>query len=260
MADVLILCYHAVSERWHAPLSITPRALESQLEFLIRRGYRGATFREAILTPGPKTLAVTFDDGYRSVTELARPILSGLGLPATVFVPTAFAGTPKPTAWPGTDHWLGGEHEHELAPMSWEELRALAGQGWEVGSHTRTHPHLTRLDDAGLHAELEGSRSDCERHLGLPCRSLAYPYGDHDERVVAAAARAGYETAGTLPGRLHAPSPLRWPRVGIYNVDRGLRFRLKILPAARRVRASRAAELAERLRGLPSRFGAGSRD
>lgn len=250
MTDVLVLCYHAVSERWRASRAITPRALESQLEFLVRRGYQGATFHQSIVAPpGPKTLAVTFDDGYRSVTELARPILSRLGLPGTVFVPSAFAGAVWPMAWPGIDKELGGEHEHELALMSWAELRALAGEGWEVGSHTRTHPHLTRLDDAELREELEGSRSDCEGHLGAPCRSLAYPYGDHDERVVRAAGRAGYEAAGTLPGRLHAPSPLRWPRLGVYQVDKGSRFRLKVLPAARRVRASRAAEVAQRLGG-----------
>ena len=248
MTDVLVLCYHAVSERWRAPLAITPQALESQLEFLVRRGYRGATFHQSIVAPpGSKTLAVTFDDGYRSVIELARPILSRLGLPGTVFVPSAFPGAVLPMAWPGIDQWLGGEHEHELALMSWAELRALAEEGWEVGSHTRTHPYLTRLDDEELREELEGSRSDCEGRVGTPCRSLAYPYGDHDERVVRAAGRAGYETAGTLPGRLHAPSPLRWPRLGVYQVDRGSRFRLKVLPAARRVRSSRAAEVAERL-------------
>jgi peptidoglycan/xylan/chitin deacetylase (PgdA/CDA1 family) len=249
--DVLVLCYHAVSDRWRAPLSITPRALESQLEFLIRRGYRGATFRQAVLTPpGPKTLAVTFDDGYRSVKELARPILSRLGLPATVFVPTGFVGRGL-MAWPGIDRWLSGEHEHELALMSWAELRALTEEGWEIGSHTRTHARLTSLDDAELRDELEGSRSDCEAHLGTGCRSLAYPYGEHDERVVRAAGRAGYEAAGTLPGRLHAPTPLRWPRLGVYHVDRGSRFRLKVLPASRWVRASRAADLATRLRGRP---------
>ncbi len=51
MADPLILCYHAVRERWPAPLSVTPRALEDQLELLVRRGYRGATFGEETASP-----------------------------------------------------------------------------------------------------------------------------------------------------------------------------------------------------------------
>ena len=50
-------------------------------------------------------LAVTFDDAYRSVGELAVPVLAELGVPATVFAPTAFVGDPEPRGWEGTDEW-----------------------------------------------------------------------------------------------------------------------------------------------------------
>ena len=76
MPDVLVLCYHAVSESWAAPLSVTPRGFERQLRLLSDRGYRGETFTEAVLAPeGAKTMAVTFDDAYRSVFEVGLPIL-----------------------------------------------------------------------------------------------------------------------------------------------------------------------------------------
>jgi peptidoglycan/xylan/chitin deacetylase (PgdA/CDA1 family) len=120
--------------------------------------------------------------------------------------------------------------------MSWAELRRLADAGWEIGAHTRTHPHLTHVDDARLAEELRGSRADCEARLGVPCHSLAYPFGDVDARVVAATASAGFAAAGALPTRLTRPRPLEWPRVGIYHVDAQWRFRLKAAPAARRVR------------------------
>src|SRR5215210_3808504 len=100
-SDVLILCYHAVSRTWPADLSVTPEQLERQLGRLVARGYRGATFTEALARPvRGKVLAVTFDDAYRSVLERAFPILSDLRLPATVFVPTDFAGTERPMSWP----------------------------------------------------------------------------------------------------------------------------------------------------------------
>lgn len=239
MSDVLVLCYHAISERWPAPLSVTPRQLESQIAFLAARGYRGATFIETVLSPPTaKTVAVTFDDAYRSVIKLALPILSRYGLPATVFVPTRFAGTKAPMAWPGIEDWLGTPYESELTPMSWEELDTLAEEGWEIGSHTRSHPRLTQLSDAALVDELLGSRRDCESGLQRPCKSLAYPYGDEDERVIEAARDAGYSAAGTLPARLTPPRVMRWPRVGIYHVDHRLRFSLKASQAVRRLRAS----------------------
>ena len=235
--DVLVLCYHAVSERWDADLSVTPERLERQLGLLVARGYRGTTLTAAARErPRGKTLVVTFDDAYRSVAELAFGILSRLGLPGTVFAPTAFIGLERPMKWPGIDVWLGGPHESELRPMSWDQLGMLAEHGWEVGSHTRTHPRLIELDDRSLADELEGSRAACEARIGR-CESLAYPYGDHDDRVVEATRRAGYSVACTLPRRLNHTSAMRWPRVGIYYVDDDRRFRLKVSPVVRWLRS-----------------------
>ena len=237
MGDALVLCYHAVSERFPAPLSVAPAALRAHLELLARRGYRGVTFSELVAgPPGGRRVAVTFDDAYASVLTLARPILDRLGMPGTVFVPTAFAGTGEPMAWPGIDRWLGTEHEHELVGMSWDGLRALRDGGWEVGSHTRSHPRLTSLDDEALRGELVGSRRACEEELGEPCRSVAYPYGDVDARVAAAAGEAGYETGAALPARQHRETALRWPRVGVYHADDVRRFRLKVSRAVRALR------------------------
>jgi peptidoglycan/xylan/chitin deacetylase (PgdA/CDA1 family) len=253
VSDLLVLCYHAVSPTWPAALSIEPEPFERQLRGLAKRGYRGATLRDALATPpSTPTVVVTFDDAYRSVLELARPILDRLGMPASVYVPTAWPERGEPMAWPGIDQWLATEHEHELACMSWEELRGLADHGWEVGSHTRSHPRLPELGDVALADELAGSRSDCEAGLGRACHTLAYPYGAVDDRVVAAAERAGYRYAVSLPKRLHPPRPLCWPRVGIYHVDgeADWRWRLKASPLARRARGSRlAGRLLERRTG-----------
>lgn len=246
MSDRLVLCYHAVSASWPAKIAVTPDQLEEQLQRLLLRGYRGATFTEAATAPANgKVLAVTFDDAYRSVLERAFPIMSRLGLPGTVFVPTSFPGSEAAMAWPGIDQWAGGPYASELVPMSWEELRLLADAGWEVGSHTRSHPRLPQLEQRRLVDELEGSKRDCEERLGRACRSLAYPYGDVDARVARAAEAAGYEAAGPmLRGAAilrgsGVPGRVGWPRVGIYLDDTPARFRLKVSPRLRRLRTSR---------------------
>ncbi|MBA3264423.1 MAG: polysaccharide deacetylase family protein, partial [Thermoleophilaceae bacterium] len=189
MAEVLVLCYHAVSERFPAPLSVTPAAFERQLALLVRAGYQGATFEAAAGgPPAPRTVVITFDDAYLSVLRLGKPLLDAVGFPATVYAPTAYLDAPdRPLSWAGIEQWIGGPHEQELLPMAWDQLGELADAGWEIGSHTRTHPHLTTLDDESLRSELVESRATVEQRLGRPCPTLAYPYGDHDERVVAAA-------------------------------------------------------------------------
>jgi len=238
MRDVLVLCYHALSADWPADLSVTPERFEAQLEVLRSRGYSGATFTEAITAPpAARTVAITFDDAYRSVLEVAFPIMRRLGFTGSVYVPTDWPARPTPMTWAGIDHWTGGPHEHELRCMSWQQLGELAQEGWEVGSHTCSHPHLTQISDERLAAELEGSRTACEEALGLPCKSIAYPYGDCDNRVVDAAVAAGYGFGGALPeGRFKRPEPLTWPRLGIYHGDGVIRFRLKVWPLVRLLR------------------------
>jgi peptidoglycan/xylan/chitin deacetylase (PgdA/CDA1 family) len=248
--SVLVLGYHAVSETWPAPLAVTPDQLRRQLEWLVDRGYRGTTFHDAVTSEArPRTFALTFDDAYRSVLDLAYPILSSLGLPATVFVVTDFGDGRRPLEWPGIDHWRGGPHERELRGLGWEQLEQLADGGWEIGSHTCTHPRLTRLSDQALARELEASRAACEEALRRPCRSLAYPYGDVDGRVTRAAGKAGY-TAAAIEG-LARPRPLAWPRVGVYRENSMGIFRLKVSPTLGqlRTRFGRAERRRSRLIG-----------
>ena len=232
--DPLVLCYHAVSETWPAELAVTPRAFREQLETLLEGGYRTTTLSDALAAPGRKIAVLTFDDGYRSLLERVQPVLEELGAVATVFAVTGFAGTRL--RWPGIDEWADGEHARELDGLSWEELRRLRRAGWEVGSHTRTHPRLTTLGDDELRDELQSSKRACEEELGEECGALAYPYGDVDERVVAAARGAGYRYAVTLPARLHRATALHWPRVGVYRPDTLRRFRIKTSPATRSIR------------------------
>jgi peptidoglycan/xylan/chitin deacetylase (PgdA/CDA1 family) len=254
MREVLVLCYHGVSETWPAKTAVTPARLEEQLATLVRLGYRGATFLHALTAPtAARTLVVTFDDALRSVLECAFPILSRLGLPATVFVPTAYADEGKAASWPGYDRWMGTEHEHELASISWHELRHLAEAEWEIASHTRSHPRLTQIDDRGLEAELTGSRADCEARLGRRCDSLAYPYSDYDHRVVRATRDAGYVLAATVPLEPREPLPLQWPRVGVYRGESTPRILLRA--GTRRVRPSRALGTVFRLRQMGRQLG-----
>jgi peptidoglycan/xylan/chitin deacetylase (PgdA/CDA1 family) len=237
--DIMVLCYHAVSPTWTATLAVTPNALERQLNWLTRRGWRGATFSDALLAPtAERTLAVTFDDAFASVLELAHPILASLGLPATVFAPTAFAESGMPLQWPGIDHWAQTPSAPELACLTWDGLGQLAQAGWEIGSHTRTHPHLTSLDAAALSAELTESRAEVSERLGSKCVSIAYPYGDVDHRVAEAAEAAGYTVGASMSSYLERLGVLRWPRVGIYHVDGIGRFGLKTTRGMRWLRAS----------------------
>ncbi len=247
MSGPLVLAYHAVASCPNA-LAVAALSLELQVRGLLRRGHRPVTFAEAVAGPpsagaGRRRLfAVTFDDGFRSVITRALPILDRLAVPATVFLPTALlpervSGDDRPLAWPGFTP--SPMTEDELLPMSWEQVGGLVERGWEIASHTATHPRLTSLDDRRLAHELTSSRLVCEQRTGTACRTIAYPFGDVDDRVVAAAAQAGY-TGGAAMSRLRCAGPLAVPRTGVYSHDTPRRFRLKTTPLVRSAPAEKA--------------------
>jgi peptidoglycan/xylan/chitin deacetylase (PgdA/CDA1 family) len=173
----LVLCYHAVSTTWEHRLSIHPELLLRQARMLSR-------FRR---------VHITFDDAFRSAANVFGE-LQRLGLPITVFVCTGLARDGTPLAISE----LAGDDPQELATMTWDELRSLADRGVGIQSHGVSHAHLTRLSDAELRAELADSKAELEAELHRSSDELAYPYGEHDERVRAAARAAGYSRAFAL--------------------------------------------------------------
>lgn len=223
----LVLCYHRVSSAPPHRLAVSPEALEAHLRSLLARGYRPGTAADAV-DGRARVVHATFDDAYRSV-ESALPALERTGVHATVFACAGFADEGRALAVPELEQVVADAPE-EFATMRWDELRALAERGVEIGSHTVSHPHLPRLSDEELDRELTASREQVSDELGLPCRYLAYPYGDEDGRVRAAAQRAGYDAAFALPGRRSPVDRFGLPRVDLYWRDTGLRARLKLSP------------------------------
>jgi len=190
----LVLCYHAVSPTWQHRLSIQPDLLFRQVRALSR-------FWE---------VHVTFDDAFRNADSVF-PALQRLAVPVQIFVCTRYALVGAPLTIPE----LAGDDPQQLATMSWDELRDHAARGIAIGSHTVSHPHLTTLSDDELRRELEESKREIEDRLSRACHDLAYPYGEHDARVRAAARAAGYDRAYALRGP--RSDPYAAPRVDLYR-------------------------------------------
>jgi peptidoglycan/xylan/chitin deacetylase (PgdA/CDA1 family) len=213
-----------VSAGWTSELSIPPAVLVRQLRLLLR-WYRPVP-ADQLLDAGRRGLHVTFDDAFRSVAVVV-PTLRDLQLHATIFACPDYAEDGRPLAVPELAEHAAAQPA-ELATMPWDELRALADDGVEIGSHTASHPHLTTLDDAVLRAELSASRERLEDELGRKCRFLAYPYGEEDTRVRAAARAAGYTAAFALRAEARPRDPFGFPRLGVWRKDRVARLIAKI--------------------------------
>jgi peptidoglycan/xylan/chitin deacetylase (PgdA/CDA1 family) len=223
----LVLCYHAVVDTWGDPLAVPRGAFARQLR-AFGLGRRPGTAADAIA--GRPVLHVTFDDAYVSVPG-AVDLLERLRIPATVFACADYGDGRVLEVEELSGSRLDG---CAMRTLTWDALRELAERGVEIGSHTLSHAHLTRLDAADLDRELCESKQRIEDELDRPCRYLAYPYGEQDDRVRAAARRAGYEAAFGLPGRRDDRYAVM--RMGVYREDNLLRAAAK---AATRSLASR---------------------
>lgn len=155
---------------------VSPALLSTLVDRAASEGWRFVTASVAMkeAEKEERTIALTFDDAYRSVVESALPILVARSIPATVFVSTEFVG--QDNAW-------NRRAPRRVQHCGWPELARLAEAGWEVGSHGHGHYNLLALTEEEVLLDLDRSMGELRRQLGLQPSGFAYPYGAFDSRV-----------------------------------------------------------------------------
>lgn len=141
-----------------------------------------------------RCLHLSFDDGFRNNVTNAAPILGEFGIRATFFVPSAVIGADDAAT---RDYCRRINYPAPIELMSWTDVEALRDAGHEIGSHTRTHARFSDIsgDRARLEDEIAGSKREIEARLGVPCRTISWPFGkrsDADGPSLEAAKAAGY--------------------------------------------------------------------
>lgn len=196
---VPILMYHAISPQalpTFQKYSVTPESFTRQMNWLAFASYTPITLGRLLDCRAgreqlpPRPVIITFDDGYQKSARYAVPILSARGFTAVFYIVAGLVGK--------STEWLRIERGLELPLMDWGEIRRLAGEGFEIGSHTLTHPRLTEIPEAECRRELGGARDLLEAELGREITHLAYPFGSFNSRVARLAAETGYRSAATV--------------------------------------------------------------
>jgi Predicted xylanase/chitin deacetylase len=187
-------------------LYVKPEKFKSWLNLLNRLNFRFVKPQE--LEPTGRGVLLTFDDAYRDFLENAFPVIKALKAHAIVFVPAKLVGQ--------FNRWDYRKVNAIKPIMSWEELSFLVKEGVEIGSHTLTHPFLTKIPPAEARREIEDSKKLLEDKLGVEVKSFCYPYGDHNAEVVEMVKKAGYQYAFTTIKGTYAQSPSKWEIRRIY--------------------------------------------
>lgn len=243
----MILTYHSISAE-HSPLCVPPALFARQMEWL-RENARVAPLAGVVehlaakRALPPRTVALTFDDGFADFSTAAAPVLLRLGLPATVFLPTSYCG--KRNDWPGQPTWVAPQ-----PLLDWPAIGALAKQGIAFGAHSRTHPDLTRTAVQQAEEEIAGSRRDIEEKTGKPCEHFCYPYGAWNAEVRRLVAQHFQGACSTAAGTVQSGAdPFALPRVDAHYLrSPGLFERLFTSPLEAYIGVRRWIR---RLRGQP---------
>ncbi|HEX7380866.1 MAG TPA: polysaccharide deacetylase family protein [Nevskiaceae bacterium] len=189
-----ILMYHKLGPR---PSGVRLKGLYLG-ESLFRRQLhqlRAAGFRSAM--PGDvganadaqPAVVITFDDGFRNVFEHGMQALVEQGFQAIEYLVAGELG--------GSNRWEVAEGEIPAPMMDAGQVRAWLRAGHFIGSHTLSHPWLTRLPEADAREEIAASKKRLEDAFGVAVDHFCYPYGDWNPRVRDLVQEAGYRTAVT---------------------------------------------------------------
>jgi peptidoglycan/xylan/chitin deacetylase (PgdA/CDA1 family) len=209
---VPVLVYHNMATQARGRLVIPVKSFDQQMRYLKEQGYRVVSLRQlyefvSLRRQLPrKAVVLTFDDGYRSFYQYAYPILKELGFTATLFIYTDYVGAGRNA-------------------LTWDELRFMTSEGFDVQAHSKTHSDLRRRSgepeveyQRRMQAELGEPQALFERHLGRRAEILAYPYGYQDEDLIQKVREFGYVGAFTVrrEGNPVFVYPLRAYRSQIY--------------------------------------------
>ncbi|MFG2193888.1 polysaccharide deacetylase family protein [Streptomyces sp. NPDC048639] len=189
-----VFCYHSVADdppAWIAPYTVTPRDLARQLGLIRAGGRIVIPLRQLVSAlhggpPVPEHAAViTFDDGYSDFATAAAPLLARYDVPASVFVTTGavFPRLPAHSLLPPSDM------------LTVQQLRELDQADFDIGAHSRTHPHLEAVTREMARREIEESKRELEDILGHAVPHFAYPRGSSSRATRRAVREAGFTAA-----------------------------------------------------------------
>jgi peptidoglycan/xylan/chitin deacetylase (PgdA/CDA1 family) len=178
-----ILCYHSIGQPEFGVNDVHPTRFQRHIELSLKAGYRFVRTSEiAQAGGGPKDLAISFDDGLKSVSTVAAPILRRYGIPYAVFAVSNWSDMKNP--------WYIDR------VLDWREVELLLKDGAEVGSHSVSHPDFSKIEHQRAVDELCTSREVIRQRLGVAPDAFAIPFGQSMNWPAAcakSAREAGYQ-------------------------------------------------------------------
>jgi peptidoglycan/xylan/chitin deacetylase (PgdA/CDA1 family) len=207
-----ILTFHSIDSSGSV-LSYPRKTFEALLAALDRAGLPVLSLGTLLENRTQPGVALTFDDGMKSVFTDALPVLTDYAVPAHLFLTTGALG--------GDNKWPGQPLGAPIFDMlNWDQVETLHAKGVHIEGHTVAHPDLRTLSDEEIETECGAANDQIKQRIGVPPRYFAFPYGYHDKRV-RDLTRKHYRACTTTELRPlgKAEDPTRLPRLDSYYLQ-----------------------------------------
>lgn len=174
-SKIPILTYHSIDDSGSI-ISTSPRKFRSQMHYLREKNFNIISLKEVVqylhdkVPLPPRSVSITFDDGFANLYNVAYPILKSCGFTATIFLVPGHCG--KNNQWQGQPEGIP-----VLDLLDWERIREMADGGFDFGAHTMEHADLSTLPAEQARKEIVNSKLIIQERLGRPVHFFAYPYG-----------------------------------------------------------------------------------
>lgn len=170
-----IISYHSINNE-NCPISLSLEEFEKQLVFFKKNNFNSIHFNE-IKNTSSKKFIITFDDGYKDLITNALPLLKKYDFKATCLIISNLIG--KRNIW---DEFKENIKDKELMNLS--DINYWLKNGMKIGSHSKNHKKLTKLDENEKIDEIINSKNELESLTGSAIDSFCYPYGLYNENIV----------------------------------------------------------------------------
>jgi len=203
--SAIILLYHKFGDKRSPSTNIDLYIFKEQMLYLKKHHYRVIPLKELVNAIEkhkklpPKVVAITIDDGYKSVYTHAFPILKEFHYPFTVFIPTEAI------------------KKHYPDYINWKEIKIMQKAGVDFQDHSYAHNTLGFIPNnmtekeykKWIEKDLKKSRTIFRHYLGYDPLYLAFPYGYYNKILISEALRLGYKALFTQdPGAVSKDTSL----------------------------------------------------
>lgn len=221
-SDLPILCYHQVEPKASGKYSLNLDKFKEQLAYLKTRKYQTVNsdglleYINGTASDTEKKIAITFDDGYRTVYDYAFPEMKKHGFKGIVCIYPEFIGS-------------------RLA-MKWRELEELISEGWSVECHSMSHSNLSKYyRNTDKYADFLGkeileSKNIIEKRVKNKVKLMVWPYGVYTDKTIQFSENSGFKGAMTVDGggNYVGISPWLIKRQIVYSTDSMNKFLIRL--------------------------------